>query len=165
MHHRYKFKMYKEIDKFHQDLKCLQYIHVLNYHTVYLKLESESCSIMSNSLWPHGLYSPWNSPGLNAGVGSLSLLQGIFPTQWLSPGLLHCRLILYQLSQRGSPKIREWVAYSFSSRSSRPRNQSSVSCIAGRFFTNWAIREAALNLPILYVNYISVKQRSFKMFF
>ena len=59
-----------------------------------------SHSVMSNSLWPHGLYSPWNSPGQNTRVGSLSLLQGIFPTQGLSPGLLHCRWILYQLSHR-----------------------------------------------------------------
>ena len=43
--------------------------------------ESESRSAMSNSLRPHGLYSPWNSPGQNTGVGSLSFLQGIFPTQ------------------------------------------------------------------------------------
>ena len=48
---------------------------------------SESCSVMSNSLRPHGLYSPWNSPGQNTGVGSLSLLQGIFPTQGSNPGL------------------------------------------------------------------------------
>ena len=41
---------------------------------------------MSDSLWPHGLYSSWNSPGQNTGVGSLSLLQGIFPTQGLNPG-------------------------------------------------------------------------------
>ena len=53
--------------------------------------ESESCSVMSDSLWPHGLYSPWNSPGQNSGVGSLSLLQGMFPTQGLNPGLTHCR--------------------------------------------------------------------------
>ena len=46
----------------------------------------------------HGLYSPWNSPGQNTGVGSLFLLQGIFPTQGLNPGLPHCRWILYQLS-------------------------------------------------------------------
>ena len=46
---------------------------------------------MSDSLWPHGLYSPWNSLGLNTGVGSLSLLQGIFPTQGSNWGLLHCR--------------------------------------------------------------------------
>ena len=61
-----------------------------------------SCSVMSDSLRPHGLYSPWNSPGQNTVVGSLSLLQGIFPTQGLNPGLLHCRQILYQLSHRGS---------------------------------------------------------------
>ena len=53
---------------------------------------------MSDSLWAHGL-SPWNSPGQNTGVGiSLSLLQGIFPTQGSNPGLPHCRQILYQVS-------------------------------------------------------------------
>ena len=55
------------------------------------------------SLRPCGPYSPWNSPGQNTGVGSLSLLQGIFPTQGLNPGLPHCRQILYQLSHKGSP--------------------------------------------------------------
>ena len=56
---------------------------------------------MSDSLRPHGLDSQWNSPGQNTGVGSLSLLQGIFPTQGWNPGLLHCRQILYQLSYQG----------------------------------------------------------------
>ena len=51
------------------------------------------------------IYSPWNFPGQNIGVGSLSLLQGIFPTQGLNPGLLHCRWILYQLRYQGSPEI------------------------------------------------------------
>ena len=55
-------------------------------------------SVVSDSLQPHGLYSPWNSPGQNTGVGSLSLLQGIFPTQESNPGLPHCKRILYQLS-------------------------------------------------------------------
>ena len=64
---------------------------------------SESHSVMSYSLWIHGLYSPWNSPGQNTGVGTLSLLQGIFPTQVSNPGLPHCRRILYHLSHRGSP--------------------------------------------------------------
>ena len=64
---------------------------------------SESHSVMLYSLWPHGLYSPWNSPGQNAGVGSCSLLQGIFPTQGSNPGLQHCRWILYQLSHKGNP--------------------------------------------------------------
>ena len=102
----------------------------------------ESCSIVSDSLRPHGLYSPWNSPGQNTGVGSLSLLQGIFPTQGSNPGLPHCTWILYQLSHKGSPRILEWVAYPFSSESSWPRGWTRVSCIAGGFFTNWGIREA-----------------------
>ena len=69
-----------------------------------IKTFSESHSVVSYSLWPHGLYSPWNSLGQNTGVGSLSLLQGIFPTQRLNPGLPHCRWILYQLSyQEKSP--------------------------------------------------------------
>ena len=65
------------------------------------KSENESHSVVSDSLWPHGLYSPWNSPGWSTGVGSLSLLQGILPT----------------------------------------KSETGVSCIAGRFSTNRAIRE------------------------
>ena len=66
--------------------------------------ESESCSVMSDSLRPHELYSPWSSLGQNTGLGSLSFLQGIFPTQGSNPGLPHCRWILYQLNHKGSPK-------------------------------------------------------------
>ena len=66
--------------------------------------ESESRSVVSDSLWLHGLYNPWNSPGQNTGVGSLSLLQGIFPTEGSNPDLLHCRRTLYQLSHQESPK-------------------------------------------------------------
>jgi len=106
--------------------------------SIQTKLESESHSILSNSL------DSMDCPGQNTGLGSLSLLQGVFPTQGSDPALLHCRWILYQLSYQGSPRILEWVAYTFSSRSSQPRNRTEVSCIAGRFFTNWAIREAQL---------------------
>ena len=76
-----------------------------------MKCESESCSVLSDSLQPRKLYSPWNAPGQNTGVGSLSLLQGIFSTQGSNPGLLHCRQVLYQLSHKGSPRILEWVAF------------------------------------------------------
>ena len=107
--------------------------------------ESESRSVASDSLRPHGL-SPWNSPGQNIGVGSLSLLQGIFPTEGSNPGLPHCRQILYQLSHKGSPRILKWVAYPFFRGSSRPRNPTGVSCIADRFFTNSAMREAHMFL-------------------
>ena len=78
--------------------------------------------------------------GQNTGVGSLSLLQEMFPDQGLNPGLPHCRWILYQLSHQGSPRILEWEASPFSSRSSPPRNQTGISCIAGGFFTSWATR-------------------------
>ena len=67
------------------------------------------------------LLCPWNFPGKNTGVSCHFLLQGIFPTQGSNPGLLHCRQIPYQLSCQGSPRILEWVAYPFSSGSSRPR--------------------------------------------
>ena len=75
---------------------------------------------MSDSLLSHGLYSPWNSPGQNTGVGSLSLLQRIFPAQGSEPGLPHCRWILYQLSHKGSPVLNRtlqnlWVLEQLSS--------------------------------------------------
>ena len=87
-------------------------------------------------------YGPWNSPGQNTGVVSLSILQGILPNQGLNPGLRHCRQILYQLRHKGSPGILEWVAYPFSSKSFQPRNRTWLSCMAGGSFINWAIREA-----------------------
>jgi len=86
--------------------------------------KSETESVMSDSLWPHGLYSPWNSPGQNTGVGSLSLLQGMFPTLGLEPA--DWRQILYQLSYKGSTRILEWVAYPFPSRSSWLRKVTKI---------------------------------------
>ena len=73
-----------------------------------LPTESESCSVVSNSLWPHELQPirllcPWDSPGKNTRVGCHFLLQGIFQIQGSNPGLLHCRQILYHLSCLGSP--------------------------------------------------------------
>ena len=62
------------------------------------------------TLQPRGLFSPWKSPGQNPGVGSLSLLQGIFPIQGLNPGLLHCRQILLPAEPQGSP---EWLVSSY----------------------------------------------------
>ena len=72
------------------------------------------------TLWLHGLYWLWNSPGQNTEVGSLSLLQGILPTQGSNPGLPHYRWILYQLSHKGNPRTLEWVAYPFSKGCSDP---------------------------------------------
>ena len=95
------------------------------------------CSTPGSSV--HG-----DSPGKNTRVCCHALLQGIFPTQGSNPGLPHCGWILNQLSYKGRPRILKWVAYPFSRRSSWPRNRTRASCIAGRFFTNWAIREALM---------------------
>ena len=75
---------------------------VTNIQFLHYESKSESPSVMSDSLQTLGLYSPWNSLGQNTGVGGLSLIQGIFPTQGSNPGLPHCRRILYQLSHQGS---------------------------------------------------------------
>ena len=74
---------------------------------------------LSNSLRPHGLqptrlFHPWDFPGKTTGVGCHFLLQGIFPTQGLNPGLLHCRQVLYHLSHQGSPiniYINKYIIY------------------------------------------------------
>ena len=77
---------------------------------------------MSDSLWPHGLWParllcPWDSPGKDTGVGSLSLLQGVLPTQGSNPGLLLCRQILYHLSHQGT-QWSPWGCYYFSKNAS-----------------------------------------------
>ena len=105
-----------------------------------LMKESESRSVVSDSLWPHWLYSPCNSPGQNTGMSSRSFLQGIVPTQRSNLGLLHYGLILSQLGHKGSPRILEWVAYHLSRGSSQPNNWTRASCNAGRFFTSWVTR-------------------------
>ena len=78
---------------------CRQILYYLSHQGS----SNESRSAVPDSLRPHGLQSPWNSPDQNTTVGSCSLLQGIFPTQGSDPGLLHCRWLLHQLSHKGSP--------------------------------------------------------------
>ena len=102
---------------------------------------------MSNSLRPHGPYSPWNSPGQNTGMGSNPHLQG--PSQqrdWThrsNPSLLHCRRILHQLSHLGSPRILEWIAYA-------TQELNWGLCIASGFFTSWTKWEL---LPLNHLYY------------
>ena len=108
------------------------------------------CAVSLSHVWlcdpmdcsPPGSSVHGDSPGKNTAVSCHALLQGIFPTQRLNPGLPHCRQILYPLSQQGSPRILEWGAYPFSRGSSQPRYWTGVFCIAGGFFTSWAPREA-----------------------
>ena len=75
--------------------------------------QNQSCSVVSDSLRPHGLYNSWNSPGQNTGVGSLFLLQQIFPYRESNWGLLHCNWILYQLSYQGRTSWKKWFFFSF----------------------------------------------------
>ena len=104
-------------------------------------MQSAGRSVVSHSVTPWTIESmEFSRPEHWSGQPFPS--PGIFPTQGSNPGLPHCGQILFQLSHKGSPRILEWVAYPFSGGSSWPRNQTGVSCIAGRFFTNWAIRKA-----------------------
>ena len=90
----------------------------------------------SPTLWAESLPSEPLEKPMNTGVGSLSLLQSIFPTQESTWGLLHCGQILYHLSHQGSQRILERVVYPFCSGSSQPRNQTSIFCTAGGFVTS-----------------------------
>ena len=113
-----------------------------------------ACSVMSDYVYPIGyrLICPWDSPGKNTRIGSLSLLQGIFPTQRSNSGLPHCRWILYQLSHKGSPRILEWVEYPFSRGSSQPKNigVGSLSLLQGIYPTQESNRGLLHCRQILY---------------
>ena len=69
--------------------------------------KDHNVAVVSDSLQPHRLYSPWNSPGQNTGVGSLSRLRGIIPTPGSNPGLLHCRQFLCHLSHQGNLELNK----------------------------------------------------------
>ena len=127
---------------------------MFKYIHAYMIWTFESCAVLCLvaqlclNLWDPMDYSltgssvHGDSPDKNTGVNCQALLQGIFSTQGQNPGLQNCRWILYHLNHQGSPRILEWVAYHFSRGSFQPRNQTGVSCISGRFFTNWATRRA-----------------------
>ena len=88
---------------------CLLFMYYLceNCYKPIMKVKvTQSCP----TLWDPMDYSPWNSPGQNTGVGSCSLLQGIFPNQALNPSLKQCRWILYHLSQQESPNLWQYGA-------------------------------------------------------
>ena len=138
--------------------------NISKIYTIFTQWVSESYSVVSDYLQPYGLYSPWNSPGQNIGMCSLSLLQGVFPTQGSNPGLSHIRRILYQLGYKRSPaakslqscltlcypidgsppgstipgilqaRILERIAMPSSRGSFQPRDQSQASHIIGRLF-------------------------------
>ena len=103
-------KMFKLMPKNVQTMpkmfKCVQITHIS--HTRKVKW---SHSVVSDSLWSHGLLPtrllrPRDFPGESIGVGCHFLLQEIFPTQGLNMGLRHCRQMLYHLNHQESPLIQ-----------------------------------------------------------
>ena len=125
-------------------------------------------SVMSNSVWLT-LWTVARQAPLSMGILQTRILKwvampssrGIFPTQGSNPGLPHCWWSLYCLNHQGSPRIPEWVAYPFSRGTSWPRNHTGVSCIAGGFFTNWAIRETPLYKTGMILCTAFQKERTF----
>ena len=99
------FKLELQHWLFPGSLGCQPTLQILGFPASIIMQISWKLLVVSDSLRPHGLYSPWNSPGQNTGMGILSLLQEILPIQGSNPGLPHCSRILYQLSHKGSPRI------------------------------------------------------------
>ena len=122
-----------------------------------ISLESEvkapqSCPTLGN---------PWNSLGQNSGVGSLSLLDGIFQTQGSNPGLTHCRQILYQLSNKGSPRILNWVACPFGSGSGFPTPESNQGLLhCRRILHQLRYQGSQISLKASYLLYDYPKESS-----
>ena len=113
---------------------------------------------MSDSLRLHGLVHGILQARILEWVAFLS------PGNLPNPRLPHCRQILYQLSHKRSPRILEWVAYPFSRGSSWLRDRTGVACIAGRFFTKGAIREAQKEMFNLFCLYLWLNQIIFLKF-
>ena len=105
-----------------------------------------SCSVVSDSWWPHGLQPAWLL--CQWGFSRQEYWSGLpcpppgnLPKPGSNPGLPQCRRILYHLSHQGSPRILESIACPFSRGSSQPRNWTGIPCIAGGFFISRATRE------------------------
>ena len=120
--------------------------HVGHPEKLQLKVKSLSCVQL---LWPHGTVAYQALPSMEftrqeywSGLPFPS--PGKFPNPGIKPRSLALQAILYQLSHQESPRKLEWVGYPFSSTSSWPRNLTGIPCIAGRFFTSWANREAQI---------------------
>ena len=80
-------------------------------------------------------------------IWKVVLVAQLCPTHCATPWILAHQAPLHGILQA---RILEWVAISFSRGSSQPRDRSQVSCIAGRFFTVWAMREACDLLHMLF---------------
>ena len=101
-------------------------------------LVAQLCPVLCNLMGcsPPGSSVHGDSPGKNTGVGCHALLQGNLPNPGIKPRSPTLQVDSLPSRHQGSPRRLEWVSYPFSRGSSQPRNQTGISCIAGRFFTN-----------------------------
>ena len=126
--------------------------------------ENESRSVVSGSLWPHGLYSPWNFPGQNTGVGSLPLFLSlsfficVLSPVWLFATPVDCSPPGSSVHGIHQARTLEWVAISSSRGSSWPRDWTQVSCITGGFFYHRTTRESQVRA----MSYLITKERTRK---
>ena len=133
-----------------------------NHHTLHFRNTQECCECSALShVWLFAIpCTVARQPPLSMGFSRQEYWSGLpcpppgdLPNSGIEPRSQHCRQILHHLSHQGSLWILEWVAYPFSRGSSRPRNQTRVSCVAGSFLTHWAMREALKYIFIKYIYY------------
>ena len=103
---------------------------------------------------PPGSSVHGDSPGKNSGVGCHAFLQRIFLTQGKKPRSPTLQADNLPLSHQGSPRILEWIAYTFSRESSQLRTRTRIFCIAGRFFTN---RAKGKHMGLPYMAFIMLR--------
>ena len=123
------------------------YLHMILWTLQIEEWVRESHSVMSDSLQPHGLHSPWNSPGQNTGVGSLSLLQGNLdlPNPGIKPRSPTLRADSLPAETQGKPKNTGVGSLSFLQGIflTQESNWGLLHCRRFcRFFPNWAMGEA-----------------------
>ena len=142
--------------------KSVNFCKVIQLHThIYMCVCVLSYSAVSDCLAPHGLYParllcPWDFPGNITGVGCHFLLQGIFPTEGLNPGLLHCRWILYRLNHQGSPKTE--VIKGACSRGQSDMEASTLGLTSGVwFFINRQVRDCYVFTKPIFLFLLSIE--------
>ena len=136
--------------------------NTFHYRSRYYRSENTHAKVkvasVSDSLWRHGVYSPWNSPGQNTGVGSRSFSMGSSQprNRSRSPTLQADSL---PAKPPGNPKNTGVGSLFLLQRSSGPRKRTGVSCIAGGFFTSWATSEAIQILKMLFFNVFIMEKK------
>ena len=132
--------------------------YIRKYKHCTLCLATQSCSTLCDPVdcSPPGASVHGDSLGKNTGVGSLSLLQGIFLT-WDQTQVSRLAGGFFIISHQGSPRIMEWVVYPISREFPWPRNGTWISCIAGGSFYQLSYQGSPLHYYFLFTNLCSLE--------